>query len=881
MSEVGSGATDGTPTEIATIVTASRRLARRLREDAAHRAIAAGLEVWATPDVLPWASWTKRLWRETGIERTTRRLLRPDQALALWSDHAANHPSIRQSLDLARAIPRLYESWQRFCDWGLSAHDLATSSLNSDQAVFADLVQDFARFLREENWLDQAQLNCTLCSIELPFDKDSPPVRFFGFQEFSRTERELVEKIAALGVTVHVEKYESPLPGRVRRVVCENKDQELLSAGAWARARLEADPGARIAIVVPGLSELTSRKAGLVRDTLVPGWQLSPRVNCLNVSYGKKLNDYPLIAALVALVDALLAPMSFDQVSQVLRNPVLAGDRSGDLARLELAVRGESEQNWDPAGLIGVAQELKLSDATLGWLSEIRAAAESLQDWREINTPEYWAQEIDQIASRFDQFATAPADSEEYQLRNAWREILNELAGLTVVLPRRYGTDAWLWVKGRLSATVFQPESIGFAVELLGPLEALGQEFDGVWFSGLDAAGWPMQRAADPFIPRAIQKSLGMPGADPNDSVQFSNRVLWSVLAAGGQPVVSSARNDGDVILAASPSIVAIPVSENATGNDPDAERYAATLSRGTPGLVVSYDQPAPVLAGEDIRGGYSVLATQRDLPLAAFVQFRLGAKPIEPAVAGIGARARGNLIHRSLETLLPSGTTRDVLLNTDLSAGSAPVRAAVRQAARGLWRRPDSLLRTLIGREERRCAALIAELVETERGRPDFSIVDAERQLHLRLGALELRLRIDRVDRTAGGTLIVDYKTGRQFRAVVRSDASLRELQLAAYAMALGQVGENRIPAGLAIARLDWVKPGYFGAWFSEENAGFGSFRSFAAESGHPDLWYDDLTALGADFCRGAASLPLDRNPADLRPWQLLSYGFCEPASD
>ncbi len=74
----------------ATVVTATKRLARTLRSACDSRRLASGESVWPAADALPWSAWLRRLWAESrlrgGVAGTA--VLLDDTACALaW--HAA------------------------------------------------------------------------------------------------------------------------------------------------------------------------------------------------------------------------------------------------------------------------------------------------------------------------------------------------------------------------------------------------------------------------------------------------------------------------------------------------------------------------------------------------------------------------------------------------------------------------------------------------------------------------------------------------------------------------------------------------------------------------------------------------------------------------
>ena len=50
-----------------TVVTGNKRLASVTRQVFEQAAIDKGLEVWLTPDVLPWTAWLQRVWEEAVV----------------------------------------------------------------------------------------------------------------------------------------------------------------------------------------------------------------------------------------------------------------------------------------------------------------------------------------------------------------------------------------------------------------------------------------------------------------------------------------------------------------------------------------------------------------------------------------------------------------------------------------------------------------------------------------------------------------------------------------------------------------------------------------------------------------------------------------------
>ena len=97
-----------------------------------------------------------------------------------------------------------------------------------------------------------------------------------------------------------------------------------------------------------------------------------------------------------------------------------------------------------------------------------------------------------------------------------------------------------------------------------------------------------------------------------------------------------------------------------------------------------------------------------------------------------------------------------------------------------------------------------IAGLVEIDRARPPFTVVETEREMKASIGGLELRLRADRVDDVGGALVVIDYKTGHAHGKSWRG-ARMDAPQLPLYA-----VLHARRPAAIALAEA-----GFAGARF------------------------------------------------------------------
>ena len=67
------------------------------------------------------------------------------------------------------------------------------------------------------------------------------------------------------------------------------------------------------------------------------------------------------------------------------------------------------------------------------------------------------------------------------------------------------------------------------------------------------------------------------------------------------------------------------------------------------------------------------------------------------------------------------------------------------------------------IAMQRERLRRLLTPWIREELKRPEFVVKVLEQKLtDARIGPLRLTVRVDRVDETAGGEVVIDYKTGR-----------------------------------------------------------------------------------------------------------------------
>jgi hypothetical protein len=311
----------------ATVVTANRRLARVLQQEFADRQIAAGHQAWSSPRILSWPDWLDALLREAGGQEDLPIRINPHQSALLW-DRCLRKEIQAEAIGITNLVRLAKDSWQRLADWCVGIREVARQAQSSDQRAFAAAAGRYAALLQHQGWVDDAGVAGLVCELlEAGRTRVTGNITFAGFDR----SRPIIERIRQIleqgGCVVREQSVATPVAPKL--FAFETGDAELRAAGSWARSRLEGNARERIAIVVDGLERDADRIAGLVREGLLPGYRLSPKLpaEALNVSFGRRLLDYPAVSTGLLWLRWLIRDLDALEVGHLLRSPLLASGR--------------------------------------------------------------------------------------------------------------------------------------------------------------------------------------------------------------------------------------------------------------------------------------------------------------------------------------------------------------------------------------------------------------------------------------------------------------------------------------------------------------------------------------------------------------------------
>ena len=839
------------------VVTANRRLARLLKDEHAAQQQRDGLVAWTSPEVDAWQDWLVKSVAGAKRQASLPTRINAQQSQWLW-EQCWRQELGDQTVNIASLVRLSRDAWQRLADWQLEIADITTAAQNDNQRTFAAVASRYLGLLNRDQMIDDAGMGALLLKLIRTNDVDLQTAYTFAGFERRRPVMNAIEKaLEANGIDVrHVPQNETQVSPAILEY--ENSNAEFRAAGAWARRIIEQHNNARVAIIANDLETDGDRIARQVRDGATPGWQHGQRrlFDVVNVSYGRRLSDFPAIAIALTLLRWLIGTLPSRDVSLLLRSPLLGTAELSGRSRLELALRQMPDRAWTPSMLTSQFRGRDESPDAKDWLTRVAEFSKRRREVRRSASPAEWAIFLDDTLKLFGWPGASALDSDEFQLVNRWRELLNEFARLSLVSTSMAAGVAVSRLELMAGETVFQPESRMAKIHLMGPLEASGAEFDAIWISGLSSSNWPPAGSPSVFLSRRLQEKHGMPDSTPDDTARYAEQVLSGLLASAAIVQCSYATSDDDIEQTAT-DLLAAQFQGIEPGID-DPGLYAAGLTRLA--STQDVDDPVPGIApGEQIFGGAAAIQNQMTDPVTCFVTNRMGARRIYPQAVGIPAPMRGNLIHDALHHLYAELPTSAKIAGWNDEELSRRIGNAVDTAFVRHEKNADGVLHQVFALERRRLDRLLRAFVAADCARDAFTIASVEGEFEFADGNIHLTLRFDRLDRFEDDTFaILDYKTGSKKRLLNR-EGEAQEIQLFVYAAAT-----DAPVSALALVNID-----------SREISFDGAGRGFTNVDEWPQLLDNIKKQIGeacVDMSAGDVRINIKQGIQAARPLNLLT---------
>ena len=833
------------------LLTSDLRQARILRRLHDRAQAAAGRKIWPSAQVLPLDTWLALQWLQVTAERPDLPAILPPAALRwIWRRHVARDaPGLLDPADLAA---RARTSWLRLRAHGANLGAVPRWPLTRDQQAFLGWARSVEGELRDAQGCDAGDLARLLVeAAALPMN--GPPILLAGFRRLTPAEETLFAALSAAGRT-NERLGPSSEAGTCFRHRALDPASERQTMIAWLRERLALAPDGIHAVIVPDLDANRGSfervlSAALQPELELPGTGSEQRV--FDLAGGHPLAVQPVVDSALAAVACAVGAVDWATVSRLLLSSHVAGAASERKARIaaDLSLR-EAQGSVRVHGLRLADRALKAGAAQFA--SSLSAAAAPLAGAKRQGASA-WAEAFGACLAAWGWPGETPLGSREFQAARRFRELLLELASLSAVAADLSAGEAMAELR-RLAGAPFQPESGEPAVFVLDAYEDPGVRFDSLWVAGLTAPAWPRAVSVDPLLPIEIQRELGMPGVTPESCVAEAQAIIASWRADAAALVLSSPQFENDTEVDETPLLPVAATELAVPASPPTRERLAFDAASFEPVL----EAPMPPLATGHVKGGARLLELQAKCAFRAFGELRLGASPHEEPQAGFDRRLRGIVLHRALQSLWVRLGSQDALVALDATTRSTLVAEAVDAAIGQSTPAGTGAVTTALEREWQRSS--VERLLALELERPPFAVVETERAHTLAIGGIELRLRVDRVDRIGDELVVIDYKTGRAAGSAWRG-ARMDAPQLPLYAVlhpdhptgiafaTVGAAGAKYVGVGRDGSAIGGVEPAEKFKLTEDRQNGF----PWAEITSH---WHAWLERLATDFAAGRADV-------------------------
>lgn len=789
------------------VLTPNRRMAAWLVRDHDQQQQATGAKSWARLNVQPLDSWLQQLFDEICLllpagERGHPRLLSKAQSALFWRQILEQEELV--DLDGMVALAgQAHPLTLRWC-WNESHWQMGRQA---EQQAFEVWHESYCELLEKHHCIDQAMLARWIMQQGGALRPGLPRTFWLhGFNDPDEPQlKQLVAWLEADGIRVQL----SSIPPRSSRASIQTFPQvsdQFASAIQWALQQRKLS--GRTGIVIPGLQSLRGR----IRALCQHAWSLQDEAGqfhwseIFNITAGRALDDYPLVAHVLSWLRALVAELPWQEWNVLLTSPFCCQTETEWLQRDEFCtwLRKENQRALRLGKLRTLWKDHCGTDETALWLEQVQMAQarkhQPVSGWIA-----WFRQFLNLIFSR----QGRTLDSEEFQVQQRLLDVAAQLQELGEWLGdidfRKFHAE----LESALHDAQFQPQTETAPIQIMGTLEAAGLGFDHLWVCELEAANWPQPLNPNPLLSRRVQRYLNMPGASPERELRYASRLLQQFKTAADEVVFSWGEWQGEAEHTRSALLDDVQTADWQPARLASPETMQFEKFRTHIDILPADVQGTPVQTSA-VKGGSGIIKSQSLCAFKAFAEYRLNIRSPWELEDGIRLSDRGTFLHdvmeaiwrelkdsAALQKLLDKDEELDVLLDKVVDEALKKFRARVHL-------KPDALYQL-----ERERVFRIARkwLLEVDGARNPFSVAQVEKKRSLQLAGLTLDLTVDRIDELADEQLvIIDYKTSSKDHKLWEGERP-EEPQLPLYSLL-----EKDKTQGLLFGVLSSSDPGYKG---------------------------------------------------------------------
>lgn len=806
---------------------------------------ARGLTVWKTPEILTWEAWLSRQWRSATLQQRNadgRQLLNLSQERLLWETALQQ---LARSDDPEALRPHAAALMRAASQATQSLLPLSRTAVTEEETLLVAALQQVRELCAARGLVS---LNLALPE-QLGFLAGCAPPVIVGQPQLTALQQWLQQRYWPGAELLPAPTGESAAAVSLRRTA--HLDAEMAACAQWCREQLQQDGRRRLLVVSCWQDPGAAAQGALLWRAFTGSGSASEeqRQALLAVEGGEPLHHQALVGDALAALAMTADWIDTSRLLQLLGSPRFHFGSTSECCALQARLGAWGLARWRSAALLealaSVSAKLPVADRMRGWLEQARTLRYAVPRRSALG----WAECFSHCLRAAGFASGGMLDSRDAQRLGRWGELLDEFAGLDAAsLPM--DADTALQALRRLAQQSVHQGATGdaaitFSTQLHDPVV----HYDGIWVMGLTENRWPAPPRPDPYVPLHEQRRCDWPQAGVAQRLRAARWLQQRWRLRTGNLVLSHARQEGDV--QHRPAALLSPFDAPWIDADVAAGESLASVA------AASRDPALPPMSAAELarplRGGVERLRVQQECAFHAQAQWRLGAEAPAALTDGIPSRLRGMLLHSLLEGLW--GELQDqqrLLALTPAMQAELVARhwsAALRDnAAAGVaWLAPG-----VLERERLRAARLLDRVLELERGRAPFAVRMREQETTWRNAAASIVMRIDRIDQTAGGYLLVDYKSGAA-GSIRLQEGEARPLQLAAYVVALAEEG-----LGVGGALLLSLKPaqlGYAGASGIDEPLPRG-VKPVGDWPAAQQQWQRELQQLLAQHLGGTATL-------------------------
>ncbi len=855
----------------ALLVLPNARAARELRSAFDTRQRLGGRAAWEPPRALSWSQWTNSLWSElivAGAE--TRLLLNAAQEHSVWREVIAEYAS-NLSIGSADSLAELAQSAWRLAAGYDATHRMRGFAVSHDSRVFAGWAEIFSKQCAVRGYLSTALLDAALLEHVQTGSIAAPAsLELVGFDAMQPSQRALLAGLRESGTEVLGRSLEVSGDHASLRasIIAVNEREELTLAARWIRGFLEephaVECGARVAVLLPNLSEERAELEAVLRETLAPELQsIDADLSSTpwEFSGGVPLASLAMISDALALARWAQGPLALERVSSLLLSPYVGhngGDRDdvaasarfdANLFRRTLLLRAEI----DIFALLELVEvEARTEDSEkrtlLAWLREVHEFLQRAGDRSRTRGLAEWMEFVRGLMRAANWPGDRALTASEFEATRAWESTLDLVSTLDFSGRRVNFASAVEALELQAQATIFAAPSTGAPVQVMSVAESEGSVFAAVVFLRATDANWPASERVNSLLPWTLQRILKMPGTDPALTAARSRAFTEDLLRRSGSALFTYAAEDGAGKVRPSPLLSEMGI-----------ERVDASdlISSSQPDKLISFEREVddgelPALPSHEVAGGATVLKLQAACGFLAFAELRLRATEPKRTDMGLDAGESGSMLHRALQYFWKEVKTQEALRSMGRLDRDRILTSAIDAALSRRLHVRDGWDYAYLALVKQRLHSVLQEWMDQELRRGPFCISDLERTELVTVGPLTLGVRVDRIDAVGEGVFFVDYKTGyaanpKQWEGPRPDDPQLPLYTLLTEAEELKGVAFAKVRAG---SGMKWM------GYQAEEGILPTSRTNVRDMTSLVEQWRETLTRLAEDFAAGKADV-------------------------